>query len=218
MALVGESGSGKSTLARCLAHLEQPDEGEIWFEEEEITTASGKRLAKLRREIQLIFQDPASSLNPRLPAAEIVAEPMVIQKMGNRGERKRRSAELIERVGLPLSTGARLPQQLSGGQRQRLAIARALALQPKLLILDESLSSLDLSIRAQLINLLLDLQESCSLTYLFISHDLGLAMHLADEIAVMHRGRIVETARAEDFCLTVQHPHSLALLGSIQTR
>jgi len=192
LALVGESGSGKSTLARCLARLENIDSGQIWFDGRDIASLRGEPLRLLRREIQIVFQDPASALNHRFPAAEIVMEPLVIQGICDRREGRLRALDLMERVGLPRTESDRLPLELSGGQRQRLAIARALALEPRFLILDEALSSLDLSIQAQLIKLLLDLQASRSLTYLFISHDVTVAAGIADEVAVMHRGRIVE--------------------------
>lgn len=215
LALVGESGSGKSTLARCLARLERPDSGEIWFEEGRITNLSGKALTDLRRKIQLVFQDPASALNPRFSSAEIVAEPLAVQGIGGRKERFRRSGELMEQVGLPASQQGKWPLELSGGQRQRLAIARALALEPKFLILDEAFSGLDLSVQAQLINLLLDLQAARALTILFITHDLGLAAYVADEIAVMHQARIIETAPAADFFSSARHPQSRRLLESV---
>ena len=185
-ALVGQSGSGKSTLARCLARLEQPDAGEI------ISPAGG---------VQLVFQDAAGSLNPRMRAAEIVAEPLAIRGCP-RAERRRRALELMAQCGLPPDSAERLPLEFSGGQRQRLAIARALTLEPALLILDEALTGLDLSIQAQILNLLADLQDARGLTYLHITHDLSLALRMAGQIAVMHRGRIVESAPASDLTLT----------------
>ena len=195
-ALVGQSGSGKSTLARCLARLEQPDAGEI------LATAGA---------VQLVFQDAAATLNPRMRAAEIVAEPLAIRGCP-RAERRRRALELMALAGLPPDGAARLPGQFSGGQRQRLAIARALTLEPALLILDEALSGLDLSIQAQILNLLADLQDARGLAYLHITHDLSLALRMADRIAVMHRGRIVECAPALNFERTAAHPHTRALL------
>jgi peptide/nickel transport system ATP-binding protein len=197
VALIGKSGSGKSTLARCLACLEEPDSGEIWFAGKNITKLSRRELAPLRRQIQLIFQEPGAALNPRFTAAEVVSEPLFIAGLGTKRERRERSLELMELVGLPARLGSRLPFELSGGQRRRLAIARALALEPKLLILDEALTGLDLSTRAQISNLLLKLQEVCSLTYLCISHDLGLVTHLADEVAVLAEGQIVEGGAPE---------------------
>jgi len=192
LAIVGESASGKSTLALCLACLEHPTSGSIRFDEKELAKLSESELRKLRPQIQLIFQDPANSLNPRWTALEILVEPLLLQTTLSRAERKQRANFLLERVGLSPEILQRFPAELSGGQRQRLAIARALALEPKLLILDEALSALDCSIQAQVANLLLDLQNSLGMTYLFITHDLAMAAHLADEIAVMQRGRIVD--------------------------
>jgi peptide/nickel transport system permease protein len=197
MALVGPSGSGKSTLARCLAGIEELDAGEIWFRGCNLAKLSERDLVPLRREIQLIFQDPGASLNPRLTAVEIVSEPLLIAGGGTKSERRQRARDLMQRVGLSSQVHARLPFELSGGQRRRLAIARALALQPKLLILDEALSGLDLSMQAQICNLLMDLQETSSLTYLLISHDFGLIRHLADDVTALNSGRIVEGAPHE---------------------
>ncbi len=215
LALVGESGSGKTTLVRCLARLERPDLGEIWFEEKGITDLEGKALMSLRRKIQLVFQDPSSALNPRFSAAEIVEEPLLVQGIGGREERSRRARELMEQMGLPSALYKKFPLELSGGQRQRLALARALALEPSLLILDEAFSALDLSVQAQLVNLLLDLRNARGLTCLFVTHDLCLAAHVADEIAVMHQGRIVEKGTAADLFTRAHHPHTRTLLESI---
>jgi ABC-type glutathione transport system ATPase component len=197
VALIGQSGSGKSTLARCLACLEEPDSGEIWFAGQNLTRLSRRELVPFRRQIQLIFQEPGASLNPRFTAVEIVSEPLVIAGLGTKRERRERAFDLMELVGLPAHLGRRLPFELSGGQRRRLAIARALAPEPKLLILDEALAGLDLSTRAQISNLLLKLQEVFSLTYLCISHDFGLVTHLADEVVVLHEGRILEGSAPE---------------------
>lgn len=215
MALVGESGSGKSTLARCLARLEEPDSGEISFEGRNLVGLSGQELQAVRRQIQLIFQDPAMALNPGLSAAEIVEEPLLIMRRGGRQERRGRALELMEQVSLPAAWGARRPFELSGGQRQRLAIARALAVEPRLLILDEALSGLDLSIQAQIVNLLLDLQSRHPLTYLYVSHDLGLMGRIADEVAVLYRGRIVERGGIAAVLAAPQHPHTRALVAAI---
>lgn len=192
LAILGESGSGKSTLGFCLACLEKPTSGDIWFEDANLIKMPEKELRTFRRKIQLIFQDPANSLNPRWSVGQILAEPMLLQGKLGRDEVRRRACSLLERVGLSPDMEERAPVELSGGQRQRLAIARALALEPRLLILDEALSALDCSVQAQIINLLVELQVSLGMAYLFISHDLVMAAHLADEIAVMSRGRIVE--------------------------
>jgi oligopeptide transport system ATP-binding protein len=192
LALVGDSGSGKSTLARCLALLEKPPAGGITFDGRDLLALSSKELFAMRSEIQLIFQEPASSLNPRMTAVEIVAEPLVIQKCGTKAERRERALERIVRVGLSADCERKRPMEFSGGQRQRLAIARALVLEPKLLILDEALSSLDLANQEMIVQLLAEIQAEHSLTYLHISHDLRLVSQFADEIAVMNNGRVVE--------------------------
>jgi ABC-type glutathione transport system ATPase component len=197
VALVGVSGSGKSTLARCLACLEEPNSGEIWFDGKNLVRLSQRELVPFRRQIQLIFQEPDASLNPRFTAVEIVSEPLLIAGLGTKRERRERALTLMDLVGLPAHLGSKLPSELSGGQRRRLAIARGLALEPKLLILDEALAGLDLSTRAQISNLLLKLQELYSLTYLCISHDFGLVTHLADEAVVLDGGRIVEGGAPE---------------------
>ncbi len=215
LALVGESGSGKSTLARCLARLEEPTSGEIWYQGSNLLSLSAAELRAVRKEIQLIFQDPAAALNPRLTAAEIIAEPLLIQRWGSRRRRGERALELMEQVGLAPQWARRRPAEFSGGQRQRLAIARALALEPKLLILDEALSALDLSVQAQIVNVLLELQAARGLTYLYITHDLSLAGRLADEVAVMLRGKIVERAPVGKFLRGPQHPHSQELLAAV---
>jgi len=197
LAVVGESGSGKSTLAVCVACLEYPTSGSIWFEGRNIGKLTENERREIRPRIQLIFQDPANSLSPRWNALEILTEPLVLLGTFNRQEMKERAHSLLERVGLSPDIEERSPRELSGGQRQRLAIARALALEPKLLILDEALSALDCSVQAQIANLLMELQSTLGMTYLFISHDLAMAAHLADEIAVMNRGRIVERGPTE---------------------
>jgi peptide/nickel transport system ATP-binding protein len=197
VALVGVSGSGKSTLARCLACLEEPTSGEIWFEGENLVGLSQTELVPFRRKTQLIFQEPNASLNPRFTAVEIVSEPLLIGGLGTKRERRERALALMDLVGLPAHLANKLPLQLSGGQQRRLAIARALALKPKLLILDEALTGLDLSTRAQISNLLLKLQELYSLTFLCISHDFSLVTHLADEVVVLDGGRIVKGGAPE---------------------
>jgi len=198
VAVVGESGSGKSTLALCLACLEEPTSGSIWFEGIDILQGAERARREIRPQMQLIFQDPAYSLNPRWRAIEILTEPLILQGRISREEMKERAYSLLGRVGLSREIAERLPGELSGGQRQRLAIARALALEPKVLVLDEALSALDCSVQAQIANFLMELQRALGMTYVFITHDLGMAAHLADEIVVMNAGRIVEQGRVEE--------------------
>src|SRR5438445_2277115 len=212
LAVVGESGSGKSTLASCLACLESPTAGNIWFEGKDIVKVEERVRRQLRPQIQLIFQDPASSLNPRWSVLEILLEPLILRRKFTREEMKQCASSLLERVGLSPDFVERPPTELSGGQRQRLAIARALALQPKLLILDEALSALDCSVQAQIANLLRELQRSLGMTYLFVTHDLAMAVYLADEIAVMSGGRIVELGSAEQILNQPQHETTRQLL------
>jgi ABC-type glutathione transport system ATPase component len=214
-ALVGGSGSGKSTLARCLALLEKPDAGEIWFEGESIALGNAQQLARLRPKIQLVFQDSAGALNPRFSAEQIVAEPLEIQRRETGPRLRERALELMKEVGLSPDWAHRRPLEFSGGQRQRLAIARAIALKPTFLILDESLSGLDLSTQAQILNLLLDLQAAHSLTYLLISHDLTLVGQIADFVAVMHQGKIVERGSRQQVLGNPQHPQTQTLLDSV---
>jgi len=215
LAVVGESGSGKSTLASCLACLESPTAGNIWFEGKDIVKVEERVRRQLRPQIQLIFQDPASSLNPRWSVLEILLEPLILRRKFTREEMKQCASSLLERVGLSPDFVERPPTELSGGQRQRLAIARALALQPKLLILDEALSALDCSVQAQIANLLRELQSSLGMTYLFVTHDLAMAVYLADEIAVMSRGRIVELGSAEQILDQPQHETTRQLLRAL---
>jgi ABC-type glutathione transport system ATPase component len=215
-ALVGGSGSGKSTLARCLAMLEEPDSGEILFDGQNISSRDSAQQSRLCTQIQLIFQDSAGALNPRFSAADIIAEPLEIQQRETGARLRKRAQELMEEVGLPPEWSHRRPLEFSGGQRQRLAIARALALTPAFLILDESLSGLDLSTQAQVLNLLLDLQSTHSLTYLLISHDLTLVGQIADFVAVMHQGKIVESGSRSEVLGTPQHPHTQTLVSSVQ--
>jgi ABC-type glutathione transport system ATPase component len=192
LALVGDSGSGKSTLGRCLALLETPSRGEIWFDGRNLLALDPKELFAVRGQIQLIFQEPASALNPRMSALEIVAEPLAIQKRGTKAERREQALVWMARVGLPAGCERKRPMEFSGGERQRLAIARALVLEPQLLILDEALSSLDLANQEMIVQLLADLQDQLLLTYLHISHDLRLVSQFADEIAVMNDRRVIE--------------------------
>jgi len=215
LAVVGESGSGKSTLATCLACLESATAGNIWFEGKDIVKLGDRARRHVRSQIQLIFQDPASSLNPRWSVLEILVEPLILQRKFNREEINQRASCLLERVGLSTDIVERPPAELSGGQRQRLAIARALALEPKLLILDEALSALDCSVQAQIANLLIELQSTLGMTYLFITHDLAMAAHLADEIAVMNRGRIVEHGPAERILKQPRNETTRELLAAV---
>jgi peptide/nickel transport system ATP-binding protein len=193
LALVGKSGAGKSTLARCLALLEAPDSGEIRFQGGDVSALRNSELAATRRNIQLVFQQSATAMNPRFPASEIVAEPLRIEGSTSKSESCERALALLDRVGIPARSAHRSPLEFSGGQRQRIAIARALILQPKVLILDEALSGLDVCTQAQIANVLLQLQASLSFSYLFISHDLRMAACMADTIAVIEQGWIVET-------------------------
>jgi ABC-type glutathione transport system ATPase component len=215
-AVVGQSGSGKSTLAACLAMIEKPDRGTIWFEGEEISQMGNRELAPLRPRIQLVFQDSAGALNPRFSASEIIAEPLAVQHRQSGNELRSRACKLMEEVGLSADWTDRHPLEFSGGQRQRLAIARALALNPSFLILDESLSGLDLSTQAQILNLLLDLRNTRSLTYLLISHDLSLVEQIADFVAVMDHGRIIEEGPRQQVLGDPQHEQTRRLLDSVQ--
>jgi len=218
LALVGESGSGKTTLAMCLVGLEQADSGEIWFEGKNLLAQSGRNRAAVGREIQLVFQDSTGALSPRMSAAQIIEEPLLIHRQGKRKERSELVLEMMAKVGLSPKWKDRWANQFSGGQRQRLAIARALVLNPKLLILDEALAGLDLSIQGQIVNLLLDLQESEALSYLFISHNLELAGQVADEIAVMYQGQVVERASPTQIFMHPRHPHTQTLLAAVPPR
>jgi ABC-type glutathione transport system ATPase component len=215
LALVGQSGSGKSTLARCLARLEEPTSGQIWFEGVDLLALRGRRLRPFRERIQLILQDSAASLDPRLRAAEIVSEPLEVLGRGSREERGGRARELMEMVGLRAAWAERRPLELSGGQRQRLAIARAVAMKPQLLILDEAFAGLDASIQAQIAGLLRELQGRLGLTYLYVSHDLGLMSVLADEVAIMHEGRIVERGAVRRIFANPRHAHTRALIAAV---
>jgi len=214
LALIGASGSGKSTLARCLACLERPDAGEIRFGGIDLAKLSRHELIPFRRQIQLIFQDPGSSLNPKFTAVEIISEPLLTVRPGTKRESAARALAMMELVGLQADWGQRLPHQFSAGQRRRLAIARALALEPRLLILDEALAGLDLPVQAQIVDLLVELQANLSLTYLYISHDLSLVAQLADQAAVLHQGQIVETAAIPDLLAMPQSPQAIKLVSA----
>jgi oligopeptide transport system ATP-binding protein len=213
--LVGESGSGKTTTGRCLLRLIEPTSGSVMFRGEDVLAFSRRRLREARRDMQIVFQDPYSSLNPRMRARQIVEEPLIIHRIGNRGQRRERVAELFAQVGLDPAHLERYPHEFSGGQRQRIGLARALALHPSFLVLDEPVSALDVSVQAQVVNLLMDLQQRLNLTYLFIAHDLRLVEHICDRVAVMYLGRIVELAPAASLFQSPQHAYTKALLSAV---
>jgi len=213
--LVGESGSGKTTTGRCMLRLIEPSSGEVRFRGENVLEFPPRRMREARRDMQIVFQDPYSSLNPRMRARQIVEEPLIIHKMGDRETRRERVAELFRLVGLDPTHLERYPHQFSGGQRQRIGLARALALNPSFVILDEPVSALDVSVQAQVVNLLMDLQEQLKLTYLFIAHDLRLVEHICTRVAVMYLGKIVEMGPAAALFEAPQHPYTRALLSAI---
>ncbi|WP_160723093.1 ABC transporter ATP-binding protein [Bacillus sp. USDA818B3_A] len=214
LALVGESGCGKSTTGRSLLRLIEPTDGKVLFEGKNILEHSNQVLKKARREMQIVFQDPYASLHPRMTVAEIIAEPLHIHKVGTNAERVKRVESLMETVGLSARMKNRYPHEFSGGQRQRIGIAKALALNPKLVICDEPVSALDVSVQAQVINLFQDLQKEFNLTYLFISHDLSVVKHISDRVGVMYLGKLVEIADTEDLFNRPKHPYTKALLSA----
>jgi ABC-type oligopeptide transport system ATPase subunit len=215
LALVGESGSGKSTLGRLILRLIEPTSGTVRFDGTNLMELPREPLRKMRRRMQIIFQDPYSSLNPMMTVRTIVREPLTIHRIGARRERDERAMELLRMVGLKPELARRYPHELSGGERQRVGIARAIALEPEFLVADEPVTALDVSVQAQILNLLLELQEKLSLTYLFIAHDLRVVEHVSDRVAVMNRGRIVELQSRVDLFSSPRHEHTRELLASI---
>ena len=215
LGIVGESGCGKTTLGRTIVNLYKPTSGDVYFENKAINRLPHKELLPLRKNFQIIFQDPYESLNSRHTVRYILEEPFIIHRSGNRESRQKMVRGLLEKVGLPETSLDRFPHEFSGGQRQRIGIARALALNPKLLVCDEPVSALDVSIQSQILNLLMELQENLSLTYIFISHDLTVVRHISDRVAVMYLGRIVELADADSIYSRPLHPYTKALISAI---
>jgi len=213
--LVGESGCGKSTLGRLALRLLEPTSGRVFFEGKDLNTVDKEELRSLRKRMQIIFQDPFASLNPRMRILEIITEPLVIHNLARKEELEARGAALLEKVGLPADALRRYPHEFSGGQRQRVGIARALASDPTFIVADEPVSALDVSVQAQIINLLADLREEMKLSFLFIAHDLNIVRHFSDRVAVMYLGRIVEIAPAEEIYRNPSHPYTEALLADI---
>lgn len=215
LGLVGESGCGKSTLGRCVTRLLTPTSGEIIFEGTDLVKLKGRDLKPYRRQIQMVFQDPVDSLNARHTIGETLEEPFIIHGQGNTRERRDRVQALLDHVGMPKGAAEKYPFEFSGGQRQRIGIARAIALNPQLIVCDEPVSALDVSIQSQVLNLLLDLQNEMGLSYIFIAHNLAVVKHISDRVAVMYLGNIVETAKADDIYRDPRHPYTRALLSAI---
>ena len=215
LGIVGESGCGKSTLARLIMRLIEPTSGEIFFRGDNLRTLTASELRRRRREIQMVFQDPYASLDPRMNVAAIIAEPLEIHGIGSKDSRKTKVHELLDLVGLDRAAAAKYPHEFSGGQRQRIGIARAIALEPKLVVLDEPVSALDVSIQSQILNLLEDLKARLGLSYIFISHDLSVIEHASDEVAVMYLGKFVEVGKAEQVLHAPLHPYAQALVSAV---
>ncbi len=215
MGLVGESGCGKSTLGRTILHLQRLTSGSVIFEGKDISNLSGKALKAMRRQMQIIFQDPFASLNPRMTVREIIVEPMKVHRIGSRKDQQRKLEELLAVVGLRKAALNRYPHEFSGGQRQRVGIARALSLNPKFIVADEPVSALDVSVQSQVLNLISDLQRDFGISFLFISHDLSVVQHISHDVGVMYLGKILEIASAEDLYENPQHPYTKSLLSAI---
>jgi oligopeptide transport system ATP-binding protein len=215
LGLVGESGCGKTTAGRCILRLIETTSGEVWFDDHNLLALDKRQLRITRRHMQMIFQDPYGSLNPRMTVSRILEEPLIIHRMGNKMQRLDRVSQLLNMVGLDPSLMKRFPHEFSGGQRQRIGIARALALNPKMIVADEPVSALDVSVQAQIVNLLKDLQQKLKLTFLFIAHDLSVVQHFCDRIAVMYLGKIVELASSQELFRNPLHPYTKLLLTSI---
>jgi oligopeptide/dipeptide ABC transporter ATP-binding protein len=215
LGIVGESGSGKSTLGRTILRLLDPTEGKIIFQGDNITTLKNRKMRPFRKDMQMVFQDPYSSLNPRMSVGEIIEEPMIVQKLLKKKERKERVIDLLEKVGMSAEAKSKYPHEFSGGQRQRIGIARALTMNPKFIIGDEPVSALDVSVQSQVLNLMADLQDEFDLTYLFIAHDLGVVKHISDRVGVMYLGRLAEIGPKNNIYKEPLHPYTKALLSAV---